>query len=680
MRNLFLLLFSMNITLTSLLFLILFSLPIKLLALTQAEDQFIYHGFGGTNLHLNGSAKIHHNGLLQLTTTSNQQIGNAFYQFPLKFNTSSSSLTRSLSFSTTLVFAIIPNLPNDGGHGMAFTISPSMDFSHAMHTEFLGLLNTSNNGQSSNHLLAVEFDTVQSLDVADIDGNHVGIDVNSLKSNVSTPVTYISNSTKGVKQSLELVSGNAIQVWIDYDEVEKLLNITLAPIKTPKPIRPLLSTALDLSLVLLDSMYVCFSAATGSSATSNHYVLGWSFNRKGQAQELELSKLPSFPRHRKSRVKIGLYVTVSLITVSMVLIFIAITWTVYVTRRKRYEELREDWEQEYGPQRFSYEDLHKATNGFKDRELLGAGGFGKVYRGVLPSSSKEIAVKKVSHGSIQGMKEFVSEIASMGRLRHRNLVQLLGYCRRRGELLLVYDYMPNESLDKFLFSNEKPNLDWAQRYQIIKGVASALLYLHEEWEQVVIHRDVKASNVLLDADLNGRLGDFGLARLCDHGANPQITDVVGTVGYIAPELTRTGQATTFTDVFAFGAFMLEVACGRRPVEPQRLPRERILVDWVFERWKQRAILETIDPRLGGDYAVEEMEFILKVGLLFSHSNPVARPSMRQVIQYLNGDVFPEILLERAEIGMVILGHGATADFVMSTFSLSSNESILIRGR
>ncbi|XP_059626564.1 L-type lectin-domain containing receptor kinase SIT2-like [Cornus florida] len=676
MRNLSLLLFSMNITLTSLLFLILFSLPIKLLALTQAEDQFIYNGFNGSNLRLDGSAKVHPNGLLQLTNTSNQQIGHAFYQFPLKFNTSSSSLTRSLSFSTTFVFAIIPNSPKLGGHGMAFTISPSMDFSQAKPIEYLGLFNNNSNGNRSNHLLAVEFDTVQTLDFDDIDGNHVGIDVNSLKSIASAPVTYIS---KGVNKSLELVSGNAIQVWIDYDEVEKLLNITLAPIKTPKPIRPLLSTAHDLSLVLLDSMYVGFSAATGS-LTSNHYILGWSFNRKGQAQELELSKLPSFPRHRKSRENIGLLVTVSLITVSMVLIFIAITWTVYVTRRKRYEELREDWEQEYGPQRFSYKDLHKATNGFRGRELLGEGGFGKVYRGVLPSSSKEIAVKKVSHGSIQGMKEFVSEIASMGRLRHRNLVQLLGYCRRRGELLLVYDYMPNESLDKFLFSNEKPNLDWAQRYRIIKGVASALLYLHEEWEQVVIHRDVKASNVLLDADLNGRLGDFGLARLCDHGANPQTTTVAGTIGFIAPELTRTGQATTFTDVFAFGAFMLEVACGRRPVEPQRLPRERILVDWVFERWKQGAILETIDPRLGGDYAVEEMEFILKLGLLCSHSNPVARPSMRQVMQYLNGDVFPEILLERAEIGMVILGHGATADFVMSTFSLSSNESILIRGR
>ncbi|XP_059626565.1 L-type lectin-domain containing receptor kinase SIT2-like [Cornus florida] len=676
MRNLFLLLFSMNITLRSLLFLILFSLPTNLLALTQAEDQFVYNGFNGANLRLDGSAKVHPNGLLQLTNTSDQQIGHAFYQLPLKFNTSSSRLVQSLSFSTTFVFAIVPQLPSLGGHGVAFTISASMDFSQATPTQYLGLLNSSNNGLSSNHLLAVEFDTAKSPDFEDIDQNHVGIDVNSLKSIVSTPVTY---TEEGTEKSLVLISGKAIQVWIDYDDAEKLLSITLAPIETPKPIQPLLSTTIDLSLVLKDSMYVGFSAATGS-ITSNHYILGWSFSRKGQAQELELSKLPSFPRRRETMEKPGLKVTVSLITVSMVLIIGAITWTVYVIRRRKYEELREDWEQEYGPQRFSYKDLHKATNGFKDTELLGAGGFGKVYRGVLPSSSKEIAVKKISHGSVQGMKEFVSEIASMGRLRHRNLVQLLGYCRRRGELLLVYDYMPNSSLDKFLFSNEKPNLNWAQRYRIIKGVASALLYLHKEWEQVVIHRDVKASNVLLDADLNGRLGDFGLARLCDHGANPETTNVVGTVGYIAPELTRTGQATTFTDVFAFGAFMLEVACGRRPVEPQGLPQERFLVDWVLESWKQGAILETSDPRFEGDYVVEEMELILKLGLLCSQSNPVARPSMRQVTQYLNGDVLPEILLESAEFGMVILGHGAPADFVLSTCSVSSIESILIRGR
>ncbi|URE24287.1 receptor kinase [Musa troglodytarum] len=138
--------------------------------------------------------------------------------------------------------------------------------------------------------------------------------------------------------------------------------------------------------------------------------------------------------------------------------------------------------------------------------------------------------------------------------------------------------MANGSLAKFLYDQEKPTLDWATRFRIIKGVASGLLYLHEDWEQVVIHRDIKASNVLLDHELNGRLGDFGLARLYDHGTDPHTTHIVGTMGYLAPELVRTGKATTITDVFAFGIFLLEVACGRRPVDSIASGEELILLD------------------------------------------------------------------------------------------------------
>ncbi|KAL2502848.1 L-type lectin-domain containing receptor kinase IV.1 [Forsythia ovata] len=192
----------------------------------------------------------------------------------------------------------------------------------------------------------------------------------------------------------------------------------------------------------------------------------------------------------------------------------------------------------------------------------------------MPRSKVEIAVKRISHESRQGIREFVAEIASMGRLRHRNLVPLLGYCRRRSELLLVYEYMPNGSLDMFLHDQPKITLNWEQRFRV-KGVASGLLYLHEEWEQVVIHRDIKASNVLLDGELNGRLGDFGLARLYDHGTDHHTTQVVGTLGYLAPEHSRTGKATTSTDVYAFGSFLLEVACGRRPIEPKAAPNDLI---------------------------------------------------------------------------------------------------------
>lgn len=303
---------------------------------------------------------------------------------------------------------------------------------------------------------------------------------------------------------------------------------------------------------------------------------------------------------------------------------------------------------EFGPHRFSYKDLYHATGGFEDKNLLGVGGFGRVYKGVLPRSRLKIAVKRVSHDSKQGMKEFIAEIVSIGRLQNRNLVPLLGYCRRKGELLLVYEYMPNGSLDKYLHGKEDNTvLSWAQRFHIVKGIASDLLYLHEEWEKVVVHRDIKASNVLLDDKLNGRLGDFGLARLYDYGIDPQTTHVVGTIGYLAPELAHSGNATPPTDVFAFGMFILEVTCGQRPVNYQNAQGNQLmLVDWVIDNVQKGSFDDTVDARLKGRYDVHEAYLALKIGLLCSHPFINARPSMRQVMQYLDGEIeAPELSSE-----------------------------------
>ncbi|KAG2673370.1 hypothetical protein I3760_13G088100 [Carya illinoinensis] len=640
----------------------IFSIPLNF---AQDESQFIYNNFSQANLYLDGIAKIHPNGLLQLTNISNRELGRAFHKFPIKFDT-----TSSLSFSTNFVFAMVPQEPKQGGHGIAFVISSSRSL-NGLASQFLGLFDPSNNNRTSDHILAIELDYITSLEFEDI-GNHVGIDVNEIRSLELAPASYYSNEERR-NISLELISGNPMQLWIDYDEAEKLLNVTLAPISTPKPNWPLLSTPINLSQIVLESMYVGFSASTGSVA-SDHYILGWSFNKSGQAQSLDIPSLPNLPPSRKRKEKRIEAIRALLIVIVVVLI--TITGATYYFRRKKYEEVREDWESEYGTHRFSYKSLHKATKGFKAREIIGEGGFGKVYRGTLPSN-EQIAIKRVSHNSQQGMKEFVAEIVSMGRLRHRNLVRLLGYCRRRGELLLIYDYMPHGSLDRFLYNNGRRHLNWLQRFQILRGVASAILYLHEGWEQIVIHRDIKASNVLLDAEMNGRLGDFGLARLYDHDTNSKTTHVAGTIGYLAPELTRTGRATTYTDVYAFGAFMLEVACGRRPIERMGMPEELVLVDWVFECWSKGDILRASDPRLEGNYVVEEMVLVLKLGLLCSHVNPATRPSMRRVMQFLNCDAdLPNIPYDSSSFGRVTSSE--TLDFLWSppsSFVQSSNPSM-----
>ncbi|KAK1679716.1 hypothetical protein QYE76_040564 [Lolium multiflorum] len=605
-------------------------------ALASSADvgQFAYQGFAAANLTLDGLSVIMPNGLLALTNFTSQEKGHAFHPAPLSFinTTTNSSTTVARSFSASFVFAIVSILDGLSDQGLAFVLAPTSNLSLANGGQYLGILNATN-GTASDHILAVELDTIRNPEMSDINSNHVGINVNSLISQKAKPAGYYSDED-GTFRDLMLNSRKPMQVWVDYDGQAMILNVTLAPVQAPKPKSPLLSEAIDLSTIVAETMYVGLSSSTGVVST-HHYVLGWSFCLDGPAPPLDFSKLPTLPHAGpEPRSKI-LYISLPLAAVLLITSVLAVIF--FLWHRRRFAEVREDWEDDFGPHRFAYKDLFHATDGFKNRNLLGVGGFGKVYKGVLPASNLEIAVKRVSHDSRQGVREFVAEVVSIGRLRHRNLAQLLGYCRRNGELLLVYDYMENGSLDKYLYNKNGPALHWPQRYWIIKGVASSLLYLHEDWEQVVIHRDIKASNVLLDRQMNGRLGDFGLARLYDHGTDAQTTHVVGTMGYLAPELVRTGKATPSTDVFAFGVFLLEVACGRRPIGSDEHNNPVVLVDWVFEHHSNGSIIDAVDSRLMGKFNMKEVTLVLTLGLLCAQPLPNARPSIRKVMQYLDSD-------------------------------------------
>ncbi|CAA7030948.1 unnamed protein product [Microthlaspi erraticum] len=427
-------------------------------------------------------------------------------------------------------------------------------------------------------------------------------------------------------------------------------------------------------------MYAGFSASTGN-LLSNHYILAWSFSRsKERLQSLDLSNLPQVPLPREEKNKVSpLVIGLVVLLVIPVLIILG---GVYLYRRNKYAEVKESWEKEYGPHRFSYKSLYKATNGFSKDCRIGKGGFGEVYRGTLPLS-RRIAVKRLSHDAEQGMKQFVAEVVTMGNLQHRNLVPLLGYCRRIGELLLVSDYMPNGSLDQFLFHDQNASPSWLRRISVVKDIASALSYLHTGAKQVVLHRDIKASNVMLDSEFSGRLGDFGMAKFHDHGANLSATAAVGTIGYMAPELIITGPSVK-TDVYAFGAFLLEVVCGRRPVEPELQVGKKYLVKWVCECWKQASLLETIDSRMGREFIPEEAEMVLKLGLLCTNAMPESRPTMGQVVQYLNMDLtLPDFSPETPGVGafMPVSTEASPATVVVpslrnSSFSISVTHTIL----
>ncbi|XP_065624013.1 L-type lectin-domain containing receptor kinase IX.2 [Quercus suber] len=375
-------------------------------------------------------------------------------------------------------------------------------------------------------------------------------------------------------------------------------------------------------------------AATGG-AYAIHTIYSWDFS-----SSLEIVGLsPNSASGQGKDNKLGFVFVVVFSTVVgffVVVLILFVSWKTYKSDNNNVEEFPRG----RAPRKFSYDELARATNNFNDEQILGRGGFGVVYRGYLMDSNSSVAVKKISEESRQGVNEFASEINVISRLRHRNLVELIGWCHeRRRELLLVYDFMPNGSLDSHLYG-EGILLTWERRYKIVRNLASALLYLHEGWEHCVLHRDIKPSNIMLDSNFNAKLGDFGLARLVDHAIGSRTTRSAGTWGYMDP--TCVTRASKKSDAYSFGMVTLEIATGRRPID-QSVPQD--LLPWVQELHKRGEVLGAADQRLGGSFDEQEMECLLIVGLWCCHSDHDRRPhSMLRAIQVLNLDVpLPDLL-------------------------------------
>jgi hypothetical protein len=554
----------------------------------------------------------------------------------MKTKRTQNSTTTLSSFSTSFVFSILPNIASSPGFGLAFVLSNWTNPPGALASQYFGVFSNPT-VPSVAPLLVVEFDTGQNPEFNDPNRNHIGIDLNNIESAKTAPGGY--NSSAGFVP-VSMGNGQNVRAWIEFDGANFEINVTVAPVGVSRPSVPILSYKNPvIANYTSEEMYVGFSASKTTWVEAQR-ILAWSFSDTGVARDINVTNLPVFSLPSTSNsLSAGAIsgITIGCAVFVMICVFVVYClW--YKNKSKDLEEDEiEDWELEYWPHRFSYEELSQATNGFSKDQLLGSGGFGKVYRGIL-SNNSEIAVKCVNHDSKQGLREFMAEISSMGRLQHKNLVQMRGWCRKSNELMLVYDYMPNGSLDRYIFHKPKKLLNWQQRRQVLADVAEGLNYLHHGWDQVVVHRDIKSSNILLDSDMRGRLGDFGLAKLYSHNEVPNTTRVVGTLGYLAPELVTMAVATSASDIYSFGVVILEVACGRRPIEMGSTEEEdSVLIDLVRDLHAKGKAVEAADERMKGEFVVEEMEMVLKLGLVCCHPDPQRRPSMREVVAVLVGE-------------------------------------------
>ncbi|GFS39437.1 concanavalin A-like lectin protein kinase family protein [Actinidia rufa] len=570
------------------------------------------------------------NDALQVTPDSAQsgfnlknQSGRVFLKRAFKLTDPKSD--RVASFNSSFLINIYRFDNTTPGEGLAFVVAPDLYLPANSFGEFLGLTNATTDGNTTNRIVAVELDTFKNG--FDPDANHIGLDINSVRSVNTTPLTPLGIELAPAKEA------RFHNIWVQYDGVKKSLEVFIARqaekngSTPPRPAEPVLRSTLDLRALVAEDSYFGFSASTGSDHQLN-CVLRWNLT------------VEYFSDDKGSSLKILLGAGVPILVVAVV----AAAVVVYYLRKKRMGRsnlniLGALRSLPGTPREFRFRDLKKATNNFDERNKLGQGGYGVVYRGHLQKENLVVAVKWFSRESLKGQDDFLAELTIINRLRHRHLVRLLGWCHKNGKLLLVYDYMPNGSLDKHLFgSADSEPLGWDLRYKVITGVASALQYLHNDYDQRVVHRDLKASNIMLESDFNARLGDFGLARALDNEKTSyaEAEGVLGTLGYIAPECFHTGKATQQSDVYAFGAVLFEVVCGQRP--GTKIGGFQFLVDWVWSLHRERRLLDAVDERLRDNYVVEEAQRLLLLGLACSHPIAGERPKTQVIVQIISGSV------------------------------------------
>ncbi|ESW33066.1 hypothetical protein PHAVU_001G040400 [Phaseolus vulgaris] len=599
---------------TFLLLFILFILPINLVQ----PFSFSITNFNDTEsasiVGYAGVAKIE-NGSVVLNPLIGNGVGRAIYGQPLRLKNSSNGHVSD--FSTRFSFTIDVPSGVKYGDGFAFYLAP-IAYQIPTTTDDGSLLGLYDDTQ--NNILAVEFDTY----VNDLDPpmQHVGINNNSVASLNSTKFDIESNTGK---------MGHAL---ITYNASAKLLAVSWLFDGTSSASSPsdYLSYNIDLWAILPEWVNVGFSGSTGSS-TEKNVIHSWEFSSSLDINSTHAEENRENGIATKCKVQVKVVVLTVVCSIVFVIVVISISW---VTIKRRRTEDGVGFDREVMPRRFGYGEIVSATNGFADDRRLGEGGSGEVYKGFLNDGGRVVAVKRIFSDVEDSERIFRNEVKIISRLIHRNLVQFMGWCQEQGELLLVFEYMSNGSLDNHLFGNRR-RLTWDVRYKIALGVARALRYLHEDAEQCVVHRDIKSGNVLLDTDFNTKISDFGIAKLVDPRLRTQKTRVVGTYGYLAPEYINEGRVSKESDMYGFGVLALEIACGRRTHqdgESNHVP----LAKWVWKNHVDGEILNAADKELKMDFNVNEMRCLLSVGIWCTLQDHKERPNSEQVINVLKQEV------------------------------------------
>lgn len=329
---------------------------------------------------------------------------------------------------------------------------------------------------------------------------------------------------------------------------------------------------------------------------------------------------------------------------------------------------------------FSFSSISAATDNFSVKNKLGEGGFGSVYKANL-LNGQLVAVKRLSKNSGQGLEEFRNETILISKLQHRNLVRLLGCCIEQDEKILIYEYMPNKSLDSFLFdTNKRELLNWNSRVQIIEGIAQGILYLHQYSRLRIVHRDLKASNILLDGDMNPKISDFGMARLFGRNELQAKTNrIIGTYGYMSPEYALEGRFSIKSDIFAFGVMLLEILSGRKNTDFHRMDCLTLL-GFAWKLWENNRVLELMDPILEIPSSSSMPLRYITVGLLCVQESPADRPAMLDIVAMFSSEHTPLVSPKRPAftvgepISSATSGSGDAENYSINDFTVSAMEA------